>query len=186
MGTPNLGPIAAGNEVPRFDQIDDVDAVNITAQTGFAADTYLAGSALTVPSSIKTGSIYKCRFAVSKTAAGIATSIINVRVGTGVVGDTSRANFTFGAQTAALDSGEYEVIVWWRSIGATTVLVVLCRMSHNNSTTGLNSRAAQAITFISGSFALTAGTDKIGISVNGGASAAWTIDVVEARFENDI
>jgi hypothetical protein len=54
-----------------------------TPAAAFAADTYLAGSGLTIPAGkVKVGTIYRCKFNVAKTGAGTATPIITVRVGT--------------------------------------------------------------------------------------------------------
>jgi len=78
-----------------------------TPAAGFAADTYLVGSSVPVPLGLlKATSKYRCRFTVTKTAAGVATPIVTVRFGTaGSTADAARCTLTFAAQTAAVDEG---------------------------------------------------------------------------------
>src|SRR5438067_7492084 len=60
-----------------------------------AADTYLTGSAITVPPQlVRVGSRLRWQFAMSKTGAGTATPIWSVRIGTaGTVSETARLSF---------------------------------------------------------------------------------------------
>src|SRR5436309_2987421 len=135
------GTPSGGNEILYVDSVskqlctkDDAGKVNSlggllsnfnTADvTASAADTYLAGSSISIPAhKMQVGTIFKWRFAFSKTAAGIATPIWSVRVGTaGTVSDTARLTFTGTAQTAVVDNGYAEIIVVVRSIGASGVI----------------------------------------------------------------
>lgn len=154
---------------------------------GFATDTYLTGSNVLLPTSRpKVGTIYRCRFHVTKTIGGTATPIITLRYGTAATtSDTSLGTFTFGAGTAAIDTGWFEVNVLFRSIGSGTSAVVACiaDLTNNLTTTGL-SNAVKAVQMISSGFDSTTANTYLGISVNAGASAAWTVQLVEARLEN--
>jgi len=153
---------------------------------GFATDTYLTGSAIALPATLKAGSIYKCRFRASKTAAGTATPIINVRVGAaGTTSDTSRGTLTFSVGTAAIDEAEFELWVVFRTIGAGTSAVVqsVCAIRHTLDVTGFIATGSETETATSGGFASTAG-HFIGVSVNGGTSAAWTVQQVAAELVN--
>lgn len=154
---------------------------------GFSTDTYLTSSFIVFPGLPKVGTKYKCRFAVSKTAAGTATPIIQIRVGTaGTTGDTSRCSFTFSAGTAATDGAWVEVEGVFRSVGSGTAAVLqgTCCFT-SQPTTGFTSLLKQVST-TSGGFDSTAspGTLGIGVSVNGGTSAAWTVQLVVAELEN--
>jgi len=153
--------------------------------TGFASDTYIAGSAVTVAAGdFKAGGQYRCVFDMVKTGAGTAAATIDVRIGTaGTTSDSSRITFTFGAGTANADSGTFEVIVTFRTVGSGTSAVVsgICRAQHNLATTGLfnNAAAWTIIGTTSSGFASNTAT-KIGLSFNGGTSFAGTNQVVQA------
>jgi hypothetical protein len=152
---------------------------------GFAADTYLIGSFILFPTTPKVGTKYKLRFDVAKTAAGTATPIVQVRVGTaGSTADTSRNSFTFSAGTAAVDNGCFEVVVVFRAVGSGTSAVLQGRCSLTSQpTTGISSLIKNVQT-TSGGFDSTVAGLGIGVSVNGGTSAAWTVQLVEAELAN--
>ena len=157
-----------------------------TPAAGFAADTYLAGSNITV-AGLQAGSRYHMVFEVSKTAAGLATPILTIRFGTnGSVADTARCTLTWTAQTAATDTGTFEVWVTFRTVGAGTAAVLQCvgQRRHGASITGLGTLVAETKNATSAGFDSTVANSIIGTSVNGGASAAWTITLVQAELEN--
>jgi len=155
---------------------------------GFASDTYLTGSAITIPSGKPTvGTRYHMIFNVSKTAAGTATPIIYVRFGTnGSTSDTARLTFTFAAGTAAADVGTFDVLVTFRTVGSGTSAVMTgtgqCR--HNLYNTGLQNVASKTLQVTSSGFDSTVANSKIGVSVNGGTSASWTVQLVQAELIN--
>lgn len=158
-----------------------------SASGAYASDTYLAGSSCVVAAGdFKAKGQYRCVFDMVKTAAGTGTFAINVRIGTaGTTGDTSRMTFTFGAGTAAADTGMFEVIVNWRSVGSGTSAVIsgICRAVHNLATTGLFNNAAAFVIVgtVSGGFDSSTAT-TIGLSVNGGTSFSGTNTVVQATL----
>lgn len=157
----------------------------VTSQTGFASDTYLVGSSVAFPSgSPYVGSIYRLTFDVTKTAAGTATPILTLRIGTaGTTADTAICTFTFGAGTAAVDTGIIEVIAMFRTVGAGTTAVLQgdARLTSNLTTTGL-SNAVKALKVTSAGFNSTTAGLIVGCSYNGGASAAHTIQLVRAEL----
>lgn len=155
------------------------------SQTGFAADTYLVGSSIAVPGNLpKAGTTYKLRFDITKTNAGTATPIINIRYGTaGAVGDTSRLAFTFGAGSAAVDTVVLDIICVFRTVGSGTSAVIQGQASAQNilATTGWTTVIKAVIATGSG-FDSTVANSFIGASYNGGASAAHTIQLVRAEL----
>ena len=157
-----------------------------TPAAGFAADTYLVGSSVPVPLGLlKATSKYRCRFTVTKTAAGVATPIVTVRFGTaGSTADAARCTLTFAAQTAAVDEGMFEVEVVFRTVGAgtTAVLQAVGVLFHRLSITGLSVDVTGVKFSTSAGFDSTVAASIIGLSVNGGASAAWTVAVVSAEL----
>jgi hypothetical protein len=165
------------------------NASTSTPGAGFAADTYLAGSSILIPTLgvLKATSIYRCQFDVTKTAAGVATPIINLRFGTaGTTADTSRGTHTFPAQTAAADGGVFSLVAVFRTVGSGTsaVLASRCILNHNLAATGLSTSNGPLTTALSGGFDSTPAGSIIGVSLNGGTSAAFTITVVEAELLN--
>ncbi len=157
-------------------------------QTGFAADTYLAGSSLTLPpGNPRAKTTYQCRFDMVKTAAGTAAATVIVRYGTaGTTADTARLTFTWGAGTAAIDTGVFEVIAHWRNVGASSVLVGYCRVTHHLAATGLVATGASGTGILlvtSGAFDSTVANSIIGVSFNGGASFSGTNSVVQSELD---
>lgn len=152
------------------------------SQSGFSSDTYLAGSRIIFPQAPKVGTRYKLIFDVTKTTAGTATPIIYIRVGTaGTVSDAAVATLTFGAGTAAVDAGVFEVICSFRSVGASAVMQCISRLTTNLTTTGL-SNAKKAILATSSGFNSTTASLGIGVSYKAGTSAAHTIQLVSAEL----
>lgn len=153
---------------------------------GFAVDSYLGGSAIAVPAGrVKAGTRYVLSFDVSKTAAGTAGAILTLRFGaTGGLGDAVLGALTFPVQTAVADDGRFTLEVTFRSAGNAAVVVAVASLSHGLSATGLANMAGPLRRVVSAAFDATAANLQIGLSVNGGASAAWTISQVQARLEN--
>lgn len=152
---------------------------------GFATDTYLTGSSINIPAGHPiVGTWYQLSFDVAKTAAGTATPIIIVRYGTsGAVGDAARLTFTFSAGTAAADVGVVTINALFRVVGASAVLQGRAEFRHGlSATTGLISQVSQALQVTSGAFDSSVASSIIGVSVNGGTSAAWTVAQVQAEL----
>lgn len=171
---------------------EPVSAASTASQTLGTSDTYLTGSGLTVtPGRLQAGTFYVCRMDMTKTAAGTAVATMNLRMGTaGTTSDAAICLFTFpSAQTAAVDNGFFEVFANFRSVGASTAAVVegVLVIQRTNTTTGFLSTSALAfmapIRVTSAGFDSTTVT-KIGVSINAGASSAWTTQLVHASLLN--
>lgn len=150
-------------------------------------EVYIAGSNITIPTGkIKVGTKYRCKFDVVKTGAGIAAPVVTVKVGTnGSVADTNRATLTFAAQTGVIDEGEFELEFVFRASGASAVIQAMGSLLHRLVTTGLNVTAVYTkVLNTGGSFDITGAGLKIGVAVNPGASASWTVSLVEAELLN--
>lgn len=174
----------------QVDTLDDVTTASIAAQgPGFAADTYLVGSSiplLTLVPRVRT--LYQCTFDVSKTAAGVAAPVIILRVGVaGSTADAAILTFTFPAQTAIADVGTFTVWALFRSIGAAGVLQGRANLIHKGTATGLTGLSIEpgpTVQATSAGFNTALASAIVGLSVNGGASAAWTVQLVEASLAN--
>jgi len=158
---------------------------SVTAQSPFASQAYLVGSNVAIPSGYPVvGTKYKLKFDVTKTAAGTATPIVIVHIGAaGTTADAAICTFTFAAGTAAADAGIFEVEAIFRTVGSGTsaVLQGFCRLTSNLTTTGLSNAVKARVATSSGFNSTTAGL-IIGASYNGGASAAHTIQLVNAEL----
>ena len=154
---------------------------------GFSSDTYLTGSNILLPSSRPiAGTLYRCEFAVSKTNAGTATPIITLRYGTNAsTSDTGLITFTFGAGSAATDTALWYVEALFRSVGSGTsaVLAGASELTNTLASTGFTTALKMQQANSSGFDSTTANT-YLGLSVNGGTSAAWTVQLVASRLEN--
>lgn len=158
--------------------------------TGYAADTYLAGSALALPAGLlRAKTMMYWAFDVVKTNAGTGAPTVIIRYGTaGAIGDTARVTFTFSVQTAVVDRGVFEVWATFFSVGSGTsaVLSAFARLHHQLAVTGLNTvqpAGMQELTVTSGGFDSTPAGSIVGLSVNGNTSAAWTITNVQSQAQ---
>ncbi len=161
---------------------------SVAAQAGFATDTYLAGSGLLLPTGlIRAGTNLYWDFDAVKTLAGVAAPTVIIRIGTaGAIGDTARVTFTFSAQTAVVDRAIFRIWANFRSVGAGTAAVVagIASLHHQLAVTGFNTvqpAGLQTLAVTSAGFDSTPAASYAGLSVNGGASAAWTVTVVQAQ-----
>jgi hypothetical protein len=165
-----------------------VHNASVAAQAGFAADTYLVGSSCPVPANqLQAKAKYRVRFNVVKTAAGVAAPVIIIRFGTaGSVADAALCTLTFALQTAVVDEGMFEIEAVFRTVGAGTaaVLQAVGRLMHRLSVTGLSVDVSGVKLATSAGFNSTLANAVIGVSVNGGASAAWTVSLVSAELMN--
>jgi hypothetical protein len=161
---------------------------SVAAQAGFAADTYLDGSKLLLPTGlIRAGTSMYWVFDAVKTAAGTAAVAIIIRFGTaGAIGDVARVTFTFSAQTGVVDRAVFEVWANFRSVGSGTSAVVagIARLHHQLAVTGFNTvqpAGLQTLAVTSGGFDSTPAGTYAGLSVNGGSLDAVTVTVVQAQ-----
>lgn len=148
------------------------------AQALGAADTYLTDSRLVLPQArMQAGVVMRGRIVITKTAAGVATPVFNIRTGTaGTTADTARLTYTGVAQTAVIDTGYLEFQCTFRVVGASAVLATWLRFDHDLAATGFaNATRGFQGQAVSGTFDSTTASMGVGISINPGASAAWTV-----------
>jgi len=162
---------------------------SVASQSPSTSDVYLAGSNIVVTAGdMKAKGQYKCVFDMTK-SAGTGAIVISLRVGVnGTTADTAIQTYTFGAGTSVADTGVFEVIATWRTVGSGTSAVIqsICRGTHNLPTTGLFNNAAGFI--VIGSPSPSAGFNSstatnIGISFNGSTAFAGTTQVVQAQLQ---
>lgn len=148
-----------------------------------ASDTYITTSALQLAAlgTPTVGRKYNWRFIVSKTGAGTATPIITLRIGTaGTTADTGVVTFTWGAGTAAVDRGEFEIEALVITAGASGVIRAKGNLTSNLTTTGLSNAVKALQPADSGAVNLTTANLIIGLSYNAGASGAHTLEALHA------
>lgn len=157
-----------------------------TQGPGFAIDTYLAGANIALPAGrLRAGTRYLLCFDAAKTAAGVAPPVLTLRCGvTGTVADAALGAMTFPLQTAAADDGRFTLDVTFRAAGATAVVQAVATLTHTLPSTGLANVPGPVRRLTSGPFDAGAANAQIGVSLNAGAAAAWTVSLVQARLEN--
>lgn len=202
IATPAAGVTAvyANSTSKRLSTKDDAGVITVlptviaassvaAVASGYATDTYLAGSCVTVPvaGDWTVGETYYCVFDMVKTANGTAAFAVTVRMGTlGTVSDASVLQLAFAVGTAAIDTGVFELWLTFRTVGSGTSAVVaaVLRCQHHLAATGLVSTGASGSAIVLGTssgFASNTPT-KIGISVNGGTSFSGTNTIVQAQI----
>lgn len=146
---------------------------------GFAADTYITNSDLQIPTwGLEVGQIFRWTITLSKTAAGVATPIVIVRLGAAkTTADTAVITLTGQAATAAVAGGQLIVTAQIRSIGASGVVVAAFGFA--SGIPGLGG----GIDGVSSAIDLTARAGQfMGVSFNAGASSAITVTGVHAEL----
>jgi hypothetical protein len=164
---------------------------NTTQLTGFATDTYISGSSITIPNaSLKAKSKYKFRISITKTGAGTQTPIFAVRFGTnGTTADTALLTFTFTPNgTAHADTAIVDIDVVFRTVGVGSAAVVAgmlsCLKERSTDGQGFINIRAYAAQLVSAGFDSTVNNSVIGVSFNGGTAFSGTVEFVEATLEN--
>lgn len=155
----------------------------VANQAGFASDTYVTGSGILVPSfGVQAQTMLEWVISASKTAAGIAAPAYNFKVGVlQTTGDATFLTLTGSAQTAVVDRGILTLLMTCRSVGGTGVFQATACWNKNAAATGFASSDAGAVQGTSAGLNNSAfGGVFIGLSINGGASAAWTVTQVRA------
>lgn len=159
---------------------------SIAAQAGFAADTYLTDSDLLIPSfGLQVRTLLRWTVSVSKTAAGVAAPTYSIRIGAArSTADTARVALVGPAQTAVADDGIISIFALVRSIGVGVLGVIQADMNfdHNLAATGFATNATAKVAATGAGFDTSAlGGLYAGLSINGGAAAAWTVTQVRAE-----
>lgn len=157
----------------------------VASQLLGTGDTYVTGSAVLIPSfGLQVGSVYHLWMSLSKTAAGTATPVWTLRLGTaGSTADASQWTHTGVAQTAATETAFYEIMATVQSIGASGVLQASLSVKRTGGTaaTGLASVPCAQATGAAASKDWTSG-QRLGLSINAGASSAWTVTQCVAKL----
>lgn len=162
---------------------EPVSTAAVANQTPAAnTDTYLTDSGVAIPETrIQARTMVRWRIFASKTAAGTGTPVFTIRHGTAkTTSDAARCACTCGAQTAVINADcMIEVLATFRSVGSGTSAVL--RGDVGQGVAGFHTIGGGATS--SGFNSTTSGT-FLGLSVNTGASAAWTITQVQADLLN--
>jgi len=145
---------------------------------GFASDTYITNSGLLIPSfGMKVGQMAKWTIALSKTAAGVAAPVLQVRIGPNQsTADTSRLTFTSTIiAVATATAGLMIVMVGVNSVAASGAIAGGYGFTHTNfGDGGAGASIGFDNTAVQGQF--------LGLSFNAGASASYTISHVSAEL----
>jgi hypothetical protein len=164
---------------------------NDTAVVGQAPSatvrTYITGSAIGpfTAGSLAVGTVFRWKFDAVKTAAGIASSTIDIAFGTtGTTSDGATLSFTKPAGTAAIDEAWFDIEVVVKTLSATVGVVSgVMRMIHNLSATG-HAQIPCVVVQNTYSTLNTTTPTYAGVCITTGASDAITINQVTAEAIN--
>lgn len=160
---------------------------SVAAQTPAAATkTYVSGTALQLGDNqkLRVGARLRFKFNMTKTAAGTATSTIEVLVGSlGTVADAIALAFTKPAGTAAVDEGQVTIDVVVRSVNeaaGTAILVGELVLTHNLAATGHAQIPTVVVNAVSSAVTIDF-AQVVGVAITSGASDAITIQMAQAE-----
>lgn len=164
----------------------------VTNQTITTTDTYVTNSNVSIPAGrlqAKTKATWM--LSITKAAAGTGTPTFNIRYGTaGTTADASRLLFTWpAANTAVADEMKVEIDVTFRTVGSGTSAVLEGQLlaQHELTTTGFGGTGLGAniiINTLGSGFDSTPANSIIGLSINGGTAASWTLRQCKVLLEN--
>jgi len=190
-GSQNLAPNSLGQmrQISSSKNIGIVSITNfsITAQSPTAAvRTYIAGSALAIPpTKIQTGTNFRWKFNLTKTAAGIAASTIDICFGiAGTTADTARLSFAKPAGTAVADEGFVVIDCVVRNIGISGVAVAEFTMIHNQASAGHALIPIVCVNTVSAGFDTTVANLIVGLCLTSGTGDVITIQMVQSECWN--
>jgi len=142
------------------------------------AETYVTDSGLLVPSfGLQTRTLVRWMLSLSKTAAGVAAPVWNIKLGTlGTTADATRWTHTGVIQTAVAETGFYILTATIRNAGAAATIAgtLTCVRTGGTAATGLASVPVAQVTSAAFDSSFVAG-QIIGLSINAGAASAWTV-----------
>ena len=141
--------------------------------------TYLTNSGILVPSTgMAVGQVYRWYIGVTKTAAGTATPIWTFRSGSAqTTADATILTITGTAQVATASGTLIIVTVLVRAVGSGTTGIVVGSINTGAASFGIGGNA------VSAGYANNAeGGKYMGLAVNTGASAAWTVNSVHGEI----
>lgn len=150
-----------------------------------AADTYVTNSGILIPScGFQVGVTVRWLISASKTAAGVAAAVYILRLGVNqALADAAILTLTATViQTAAVDNGLLLVTAVLRSVGAAAVIAGVAAWAKSQAgTVGFGG----SIDGVSAGFDSTGRAGQfLGLSINSGAAAAWTVTSVQADLTN--
>lgn len=188
--TLNAGETLEWNEALGFSPSETFKPVLFnynTADQNIAAATtaYLTGTAITFPTvrPIAIGTRFRWVFSVTKTAAGTASNLFDVRFGTaGTTADTSRLQFGTGTGTNSVDTALIEILCIVRGpIGASCIVEGSMRGTHNLAATGFSTFGSFTGNVTSAAFDCTTANIIAGVSCTTAASTVLNFELVSTE-----
>lgn len=196
-GTPGPGSLEIYGGIQKFLTIkDDAGFIRSFGRSNFstalqtpaaATRTYITGSNISVPTSgLQIGTMFRWRFNMTKTGAGVAASTFDICFGTaGTTADTARVSFTKPAGTGVIDEAWVDIICTIRGpLSASGIAVGQFVMTHNLAATGHAQIPVVVVNTVSSTFDVTTASLIVGVCITSGAADAITIQMVQAEAAN--
>ena len=145
---------------------------------------YINGSALKLPTrGISVGTTFRWRIVGTKTAAGASTWVWVVKIGTtGTTADTTAASGFGALQTAAADTGVFEITAVVRNVGTAGIVAAHVKLTHVLNITGWASAPGYANKVTGSPMDLTSDNLIAGVALTpaSGTVATWQAVTAEA------
>lgn len=148
--------------------------------------TYVTNSNITT-ANIMAGTIVTWVISASRAGTGTSAPVWTVRFGTNSsTADATLLTFTGVAQTNAADTGQIMITCVFRTVGSgiSAVLTGHYNLTHNLATTGMANVPANNVFATSAGFNSTTANAFLGLTLNPGANATWTINQMYVKIED--
>jgi hypothetical protein len=151
-----------------------------------ASNTYVTNSGILIPSfGMKAGMLFRWLMFISKTAAGTGAPIFTLKIGVAqTTSDTTRATITGVAQTAAVDTGQFQFLCHVRNVGASGQLVFSYGIVGKQAANAVGFGSASVVNIPSVFDNTALAGQYVGIAIDPVATGTpvWTIDMVECKL----
>lgn len=170
-------------------RVHNAAVANQTLSSGL---TYITNSNLLVPNGrLQAKSKVKYEVTLTKAGAGTGTPVFEIRYGTaGTTADNQRCQFTWpAANTAVADEMRVEIDLTFRAVGSGTTAVIEGNLTavHELTTTGFGGTGLGSVIMMNtlgSGFDSTPSGSIIGLVINAGTSASWTLRQCKGVLEN--
>jgi len=146
--------------------------------------TYLAGSSIQC-GQLLVGSRFRWVVSITKTAAGVANTNIDIAVGTaGTTADTARVTFTGATETAIADTATIVIDATVRVVSASGIIAGAYQVNNTATAGAAAGYKANAAYVVSAAFANNTNNLFIGLCITAGTADVTTVNFVNAMGWN--
>jgi len=146
--------------------------------------TYLTNSSIQC-GQLLVGTRFRWVVSITKTAAGTATTAIDIAVGTaGTTADTARVTFTGPTETAAADTATIVIDATTRVVSASGIIAAAYQLNNSAAATPTAGYKSNALYVASAAFANNTNNLFVGLCITAGTADVTTVNFVNAMAWN--